>query len=989
MAEFDPGRGGMLGTNDLQQTVDRFTSAVNTLTSTVSNMATSMSSGMTRSPSHSANAEGATFSAQPGMGAVPARFTGGYQAGVIGGSGGASGGSGGGSGQGAPTLNQMAAGGNGAYNWRTGWQTGPRTQAGTFGSIGPQPYSGGPGGPGTPGGPPLPPYVNPWSMMGGAAGGLASTAYGATQSGAGQFVIGQGMSQLGNMQLFNAYGQQMTAQWGGPAQGYQNAAFGNGINGVQNNAAAGNAQSAASEFGTLTQLAGGANVTSTAAFGATNALAFANQGLGAGGAAQLAAQIYNPQGALRMQLLTGVSAYGANGKQNSLGSIVQGLAGQGYIGGGALSGKGGSFNQTAFNASFATGRGTSYMNLSALGYSQPQIQDIQSTLNQVYSTASKNHVSADQVFNTIGQAQYGQSGQTNNANSQLAKWGINLSTIQKQGNAASQNLSQQQSESSTFNDSVSAFTSGMQKLTGAVNWFLDKTGLNKVVGGVTGAGAGYQSSGASTWVNGAASLGTSAIAGFGGGAASVSPSVPMTSQGRSTGSSMSSGVPGNVATAVKDAEAQVGKPYVYGGSSPATSFDCSGLVMWAYEQAGVKLPRTSQAQWASLQNKSVALSQVREGDIVFSAGSDGTANAPGHEALMISGNQIVEAPYTGANIRIRGFNPGEWQHAARPAGGTGNGGTTSKVSGNAASGSAGNSGASLASLGTYGSTEEVDAISSALTGAMGLGGSSLATSTNGSATSTGAPGRAGTKGFSGGGNSSQNQALAQKMAAALYGWSGSEWSAGLYPLWTQESGFQTKATNPSSGAYGIPQSLPAGKMASAGADYLTNPATQEKWGLGYIKDRYGDPLSAERHEKAYGWYGTGGAVIVGDRGPEMFVPNQSGTIMSAKDTSNLLRGRTAQTAQAPWTSTPAAQLLLDALTPANNHSRAQSGGSSINVTFGDINIGGAAGSGAGTAAGIPGVNADVNTLTSAFENSVRRALQSITLHDNIAQGVTG
>jgi hypothetical protein len=66
----------------------------------------------------------------------------------------------------------------------------------------------------------------------------------------------------------------------------------------------------------------------------------------------------------------------------------------------------------------------------------------------------------------------------------------------------------------------------------------------------------------------------------------------------------------------------------------------------------------------------------------------------------------------------------------------------------------------------------------------------------------------------------------------------------LVNLWNGESGWRTTAQNPSSGAYGIPQSLPAGKMASAGADWRTNPATQIRWGLGYIKATYGSPAQA-------------------------------------------------------------------------------------------------------------------------------------------------
>ena len=69
-----------------------------------------------------------------------------------------------------------------------------------------------------------------------------------------------------------------------------------------------------------------------------------------------------------------------------------------------------------------------------------------------------------------------------------------------------------------------------------------------------------------------------------------------------------------------------------------------------------------------------------------------------------------------------------------------------------------------------------------------------------------------------------------------------------------ESGWQVTATNPGSGAYGIPQSLPASQMASAGPDWRTNPATQIKWGLTYIHDRYGSPSGAWAHEQSHNWY---------------------------------------------------------------------------------------------------------------------------------------
>lgn len=73
-------------------------------------------------------------------------------------------------------------------------------------------------------------------------------------------------------------------------------------------------------------------------------------------------------------------------------------------------------------------------------------------------------------------------------------------------------------------------------------------------------------------------------------------------------------------------------------------------------------------------------------------------------------------------------------------------------------------------------------------------------------------------------------------------------------LWVKESGWDPSATNPSSGAYGIPQALPAGKMASAGSDWRTNPATQIRWGIGYISERYGSPCAARRHSQRNDWY---------------------------------------------------------------------------------------------------------------------------------------
>jgi uncharacterized protein YabE (DUF348 family) len=97
-----------------------------------------------------------------------------------------------------------------------------------------------------------------------------------------------------------------------------------------------------------------------------------------------------------------------------------------------------------------------------------------------------------------------------------------------------------------------------------------------------------------------------------------------------------------------------------------------------------------------------------------------------------------------------------------------------------------------------------------------------------------------------------SRAIGQELAAAR-GWTGSEWAC-LDNLWARESGWRVNAGNLSSGAFGIPQALPGSKMASAGADWQTNPATQITWGLGYVAGRYGTPCGAWAFWSAHNWY---------------------------------------------------------------------------------------------------------------------------------------
>ena len=128
--------------------------------------------------------------------------------------------------------------------------------------------------------------------------------------------------------------------------------------------------------------------------------------------------------------------------------------------------------------------------------------------------------------------------------------------------------------------------------------------------------------------------------------------------------------------------------------------------------------------------------------------------------------------------------------------------------------------------------------------------------------STGTSTGAGTGTGSGGGgvvyvtstppNPNTAQSIAYSMMAS-FGFDPKTYFGCLLDIWNRESGWVYDAENPS-GAYGIPQALPGSKMATAGADWQTNPATQIKWGLGYIKAIYGNPCSAWAFEEADGYY---------------------------------------------------------------------------------------------------------------------------------------
>jgi cell wall-associated NlpC family hydrolase len=124
------------------------------------------------------------------------------------------------------------------------------------------------------------------------------------------------------------------------------------------------------------------------------------------------------------------------------------------------------------------------------------------------------------------------------------------------------------------------------------------------------------------------------------------------------------GSTGAVATAIAFAKAQLGKPYCWGGEGPSC-FDCSGLVFAAYAAAGIHIARTT-FEWQQ-DGPQVPLSQIQPGDLLFSAGGDGTPSDPGHVVMYLGDGQVIQAPKTGEDIQIDPVDLGVVVVATRPA----------------------------------------------------------------------------------------------------------------------------------------------------------------------------------------------------------------------------------------------------------------------------------------------------------------------------------
>lgn len=325
----------------------------------------------------------------------------------------------------------------------------------------------------------------------------------------------------------------------------------------------------------------------------------------------------------------------------------------------------------------------------------------------------------------------------------------------------------------------------------------------------------------------------------------------------------------NAAEVIGFAEQQLGDPYVWGGTGP-NGWDCSGLTQWAYGKAGVKIPRVASDQ--QKQGKAVSTDAVQPGDLLFNG------NPAHHVVMAIGGGKIIEAPRTGLNVRIRSFKPGEFTNARRILGAIGD--MSSLTNGGAGQSNTLNDQQSLVGGdigGTYGGTSELEALMGSLSGGNVAAGAMPLSAASGTTTST-SGNQSPTAGVSGTGSNktSSLQTYAKKLLGT-YGWSG-QWGS-FNALEMSEAGWNPKATNPSSGAYGLAQALPAGKYASAGSDWKTSGETQLRWMMGYIKDRYGDPNSAWSFHQRNNWYAQGAWSIDKDQSAtvhqgEMIIPAQ-------------------------------------------------------------------------------------------------------------------
>lgn len=654
----------------------------------------------------------------------------------------------------------------------------------------------------------------------------------------------------------------------------------------------------------------------------------ASQGtLGAAGSMGLQQQLYTPQTFWRLQQMGMGATYGAGGKRASVNTIAQGFLNRTF-GGKPVS-------AANLAESFSMGGNAAY-NLQQLGLDSSAQQAFQDVSTQLNNAKLRGYTASD--LDKWGEQATGANyskGQRSEARKQLERAGVNVNTmldaekrLQGTKDERDAEINKEYADSmKTAANSVERFNLAMNKLLdwGPFKWLLGQSGGSSVLNSAVSDTKGLlKMMGPLGWVAaGGVSLGGGAMSAASGimGGAEQGGGGKQANQG-GDGQTLAPGV--NVGRFLAEARKQTGKPYVMGDEGPNT-FDCSGFVTWALNKAGYKTGSNHLVVDGldKLPGKNVPVNQARPGDLLVRNG----AGASGHVAIYAGNGKTLEA-------RGRAYGTGSWPafqgrsftHARRIIGTMGD--ISGDTPGNSTPGNQVNTdqnsklsaqAAGAFSSGDYGSTSELEAVMAALSGGTGGGpiGSTQSSNTNNSQGNNTDQGTNGDNIPPSGAISGKNdasKAAAKKYAKGLlgsYGWSG-KWDS-LLTLWQHESGWRWWADNPSSDAYGIPQALPGSKM---GAGWKTDAAAQVRWGMKYIKSRYGDPDKAWNFWQKNHWYDKGAWEIEQDENArihkgEMVIPaKQAGIIRDA--------------------------LLKDALigTPTNgSSSRGRSSGGAPSLTF--------------------------------------------------------
>lgn len=401
---------------------------------------------------------------------------------------------------------------------------------------------------------------------------------------------------------------------------------------------------------------------------------------------------------------------------------------------------------------------------------------------------------------------------------------------------------------------------------------------------------------------------------------------------------------GGVGAAIAFAQAQLGEPYLWGGTGP-NAWDCSGLMQAAYRAAGKKISRTTWTQVRDGTPVSRDPKAWQPGDLVFPS--------PGHVVMWLGGGRYIHAPRKGDVVKISSGTPrafavnrimgggGSWVNATGTDPKAADGNKPKTDNGKSGPGTAQaepatdwasnvntlGQGSLAGPSGTLGMSE-LEVLSAIFGGPPLAPGENPAASPQAQEQSSNAGSAisaaqkitdtlgdiaAKTGGKNGktaaapkGGSPEANKQLGQAMASGR-GWSGAQWDS-LLKLWTKESGWNNRAVNKSSGAAGIPQLNPSAHPGIVTEEWMANPQAQIQWGLNYIAGRYKSPSKAWEHSQRIGWYRSGSWDV---REDELAVVHQGEMVLPA----------------------PAARKVRDVLTD-----NAPASGNAVHFTFGPASI---------------------------------------------------